>query len=74
MNSTTKKTVARSVRGGLRGRIGVGLLSLGLASGAGVMTMAQPAAAARHDHAATAVVNLQVTRPGLVHTLGVSWS
>ena len=69
MNNSTKNTVARGGRRGLRARIGVGLLSLGLASGAGVMTMAQPASAATLGIGSTIVVKLPV-----VHSLGVSWS
>jgi len=76
MNNTTNNTVARAGRHGLRARIGVGLLSLGLAGGA-VMTLgAQPASAARHGHGSTIVVDLPVAAPSpvAVQTLGVSWS
>jgi hypothetical protein len=74
MNNTTNNTVGPSGRRGLRARIGVGLLSLGLAGGAVLTVSAQAASAAKHGHASAVVVNLPVARPGLVHTLGVSWS
>ena len=77
MNNTTNNTGARSGRRGLRASIGVGLLSLGLASGAGVMAMsAQPASAATFG-GSTVVVKLPVLAPfpgGVVQSLGVSWS
>jgi hypothetical protein len=73
----TYKTVAHSARRGLRARLGVGLLSIGLASGAGVLAIgAQPASAATWSGGSTIVVDSPVRSPlpGGFQTLGVSWS
>jgi hypothetical protein len=73
----TYKTVAESGRRGLRACLGVGLLSVGLVSGAGVLAMgAQPASAATLDASSTIVVDMPVRSPfpGGFHTMGVSWS
>jgi hypothetical protein len=71
--NNTYKTAAHSGRRGLRARLGVALLSLGLASGVGVLAMgAQPASAATSRGYTVVVTPVKV--PGPVHTLGVSWS
>jgi hypothetical protein len=82
-NNTTNNTVTQTGRRGLRARIGVGLLSLGLATGAGVIDPnAQPAAAATVDISTTDVVEpapqiVVVRLPSIGHIVrlsGVSWS
>jgi hypothetical protein len=76
----TFNTAAQKGRRGLRARLGVGLLSLGLASGAGVMAMgAQPASAATVEISPTVVVDVAVVVLPAPHhfrmaSMGVSWS
>jgi len=79
LNNTTNKAVARTRGRGLRARLGVGLLSLGLAGGMGVAMSAQPASASTMSSGGVKVVLDVPARPvpgygGPVVTLGVSWS
>lgn len=79
LNNTTNKAVARTRRQGLRARLGVGLLSLGLAGGMGVAMSAQPASAStvNWNYGVKIVLDIPVHTPGYggpVATLGVSWS